>query len=332
MTSVTVRLSETYDLHTQVGKLGLIGIHTPSGALIDKYYGGLFSNFSHISFGGCDVEMACASVMPADPLQIGFTEGSVDPRDLFNPILATAVSNDSMSMLLDRIYTNPALGVADLTGESVTYIDDANTFVDANGSSVTRDAYKIYYAFLSEGKMKASMPQAGVSLRHLVPVVRPVAVTREINNVDFDDNNGNPGFSNSVNANGDLSSSSGGLINNIVSLAPVRMPAVPTASFDKETGTYSKNTYLLPVYVGAILTPPAYRSLLYYRMTVTWTITFSGLRSALAGPSIGLSSIANIGNSTYRTDYDSQSATMTASEDLVDTTDMSLEKAFTKVY
>ena len=38
---VTVRISETYDLSTKVGKMGIVGIHTPTGSLIDKLWPGL---------------------------------------------------------------------------------------------------------------------------------------------------------------------------------------------------------------------------------------------------------------------------------------------------
>ena len=64
---VQVRISETYDLSTKVGKMGIVGIHTPTGGLIDKMWSGLVLQTDRFRFVKCDVAMACASMLPADP-------------------------------------------------------------------------------------------------------------------------------------------------------------------------------------------------------------------------------------------------------------------------
>ena len=52
---VFVRVSETYDLSTKVGKMGIVGIHTPKGNLITRHYGGLAQNFKYAKFVSCSV-------------------------------------------------------------------------------------------------------------------------------------------------------------------------------------------------------------------------------------------------------------------------------------
>ena len=74
---VFVKVSETYDLSTKIGKMGIVGIHTPDSDLITRHYGGFIQNMKFAKFVKCDVAMACASMLPADPLQIGMEAGSI---------------------------------------------------------------------------------------------------------------------------------------------------------------------------------------------------------------------------------------------------------------
>ena len=69
---VFVKVSETYDLSTKIGKMGIVGIHTPDSDLITRHYGGFVQNMKFAKFVQCDVAMACASMLPADPLRLGW--------------------------------------------------------------------------------------------------------------------------------------------------------------------------------------------------------------------------------------------------------------------
>ena len=100
---VFVTVSETYDLSTKVGKMALLGIHTPQSKIIRQCYPGFLMQYKYVRFASCNVTMACASMLPADPLQIGTETGQISPSDMFNPILYRAVSNDSMSTLEGRL-------------------------------------------------------------------------------------------------------------------------------------------------------------------------------------------------------------------------------------
>ena len=90
-----VRISETYDLSTQVGKMGLIAVHTHSFHAISGAWGGLAKNHKFMRLVNCDITMACASMLPADPLQIGTEAGDIAPQDMFNPILFKGGSSRS---------------------------------------------------------------------------------------------------------------------------------------------------------------------------------------------------------------------------------------------
>lgn len=181
-----VKVSETYDLSTKVGKMGLVGIHTPEGRLVYKHWEGLYKNYRRVRFASCDVAMACASMLPADPLQIGVEAGSIAPQDMFNPILYKACSNDSMSQILNRIYAGSTATNVDVAKNSVIASNEASfgnagVIVGEHGAesvSNTPSQFDIYYALLSDTNgWKKAMPQAGLQMRGLYPLVWSVLKT-----------------------------------------------------------------------------------------------------------------------------------------------------------
>ena len=186
---VTVRVSETYDLSTKVNKMGIVGIHTPTGSLIDKMWPGLVLQHKKMRFVKCDVAMACASMLPADPLQVGVEAGAIAPQDMFNPILYKAVSNDSMSNILAYLMGaggEPALDFPNVDKGSI--VDINNTlFTSSPGAtgelSPTYDQFKMYYGLLADSNgWKKAMPQAGLTMRGLYPLVYQVIHPYGINN------------------------------------------------------------------------------------------------------------------------------------------------------
>ena len=165
---VFVKVSETYDLSTKIGKMGIVGIHTPDSDLITRHYAGFIQNMKFAKFVKCDVAMACASMLPADPLQIGMEAGSIAPQDMFNPILYTAVSNDSMSNILGFIQGHDD-SIKSLVKSSIVDIQDG---AFKNSDNVAVDQFNMYYALLSDADgWRKAMPQAGLEMRGLVPVV-----------------------------------------------------------------------------------------------------------------------------------------------------------------
>ncbi|QIR82272.1 capsid protein [Chicken smacovirus mg5_1444] len=341
MVGFTVRVSETYDLSTKVGKMGLVGIHTPTGDLISRMWPGLILQHKKFRFVKCDVAMACASMLPADPLQVGVEAGSIAPQDMFNPILYKAVSNESMNQF--QAWLNIVYQTAGLTGAfnkgSVVDVNDPS-FVPPTGTD-EYDQFSMYYALLSDSDgWRKAMPQAGLEMRGLYPLVFQVVSQfgsgPENNASDADANISVP----SLSAGSDNSPTS--KLNSVSSISnrtmrgpSMRMPAIDTTFFTTNTsadrnlvpGGIDVDTSLdkvPPAYVGMIVLPPAKQNQLYYRLKVTWTIEFSGLRSA-----VDISNWYNletIGKLAYGSDYETQSAGMSSKTGMVDTDGSNITK------
>lgn len=332
---VMVRVSETYDLSTKVGRLGLVGIHTPTGTLVSKLWGGLAVQHKKFRFVSCDVAMACASMLPADPLQIGVEAGAIAPQDMFNPILYRAVSNESMTTL--QGFLQSGLSRATMSKNSVEDVNDV-IFGDQSNPSGQYDQFEMYYALLSDSDgWRKAMPQAGLEMRDLFPLVYQVVSNYGTNNVDSTGK-----FPTTLGAVPvyDKTGSVQNAISPIQFRGPsMRMPAIDTSfvggmsalgtaigvqlpsSETSDTNTLvtsGDNTVgVPPCYVAMIVLPPAKLNQLYYRLKVTWTIEFSGLRSLNDVSNWG--NLASVGAVAYGTDYAEQSASMASITNMVDT-------------
>lgn len=327
-----VRISETYDLSTVTDKMSLIGIHTPTLTLAKKLWPGLFQNFKYMKFVKCDVAMACASTLPADPLQIGTEAGDIAPQDMFNPILYKACSNDSYNTLLNRITSlggTDAGYVSTAYGPSVSANNDPE-FPASDGTSAV-DQWELYYGLLAEPTgWKKSMPQSGLVMKGLFPVVfQTYANMGPLAMISAAD--GSPmGQAYETSKTGVASA-----VARVMRGPAVRMPMFPThvggtgTMGGTEIGTMPSSDGVaqdLPprCYVGAVIMPPCKLNRLYYRMKVTWTLEFIGL-----APSTDIATYANIaaiGETSYATDYATQSASMTSLTEMVDVKDASITK------
>lgn len=321
--ATTVRITETYDMKTTVGKLGIVGIHTPTNTLVKKLYPGLMKNHKFMRFVKCDVVGACASVLPADPLQVGVTAGEIAPEDMFNPILYTAVTNESFDTLTSRINALSDVG-------SLGSVGVGNVIAD----SVSADNnFNVYYSLLAEnGKWRKAMPQSGFSIKGLVPLCHEVIST--FGNV--------------------------GTIGNNVGLSedgetPIYVPDmdVPTtdANWSGNTKTaevfYRGRTLKMPkfsIHVGrealdavpnpnipktnvlALILPPAKLHEFFYRMRVSWTIRFEGVCSTLEAGN--LPTMLDIGGNAHGSNYTFSSSKneLEVHEDMVDVSDVDINK------
>lgn len=327
---VFVKVSETYDLSTQTNKMGIIGIHTPSVKRIMQVWGNAFRAHEKFRFASCDVTIACASMLPADPLQIGVEAGKIAPQDMFNPILYRAVSNDSYNTLATRIY-----GATPITPSNPIGGD-----LSINREDISSDAFALYYSLLAEpdGWRKA-MPQSGLEMHGLYPLVYQMVNT--FGNV-FQYNDGvTPSGSDQM-----PSDEFQKIAASVGDTLPVtkkaytfrgpsmRMPAIPTDIIretvisEYEYDALDHGEPVIPAtYVACIITPPAKLNVLYYRMKVTWTIELTGLRSDVEGKS--LADLVKVGNSFYATDYVEQSSKMDIKSSSVDVKDANLELIMT---
>lgn len=344
---VMVRVSETYDLSTKVNRMGLVGIHTPTGSLISKLWGGLALQHKKFRFVKCDVAMACASMLPADPLQIGVEAGSIAPQDMFNPILYRAVSNESMNSL--QGFLQSGLNRSSMSKNSVESVNDV-IFGDQGNPSGQFDQFDMYYALLADSdNWRKAMPQSGLEMRGLYPLVYSVVSNYGTNHVDATTKQfpTTLGVEPAYNRENEVSNS----------IAPIqfrgpsmRMPAIDTAfvgsnadgtsisvtnfigngnsvsSVDPNATQYvGDNTMgVPPCYVGMIVLPPAKLNQLYYRLKVTWTIEFTGLRSLVDVGNWGY--LAGTGALSYGTDYAEQSTSMSSITNMVDTSGADIQK------
>ena len=336
---VQVRISETYDLSTKVGRMGFVGIHTPTGGLIDKLWSGLVLQCKKFRFVKCDVAMACASMLPADPLQIGVEAGAIAPQDMFNPILYRAVSNDTMNSFLSFLQncaeTSGVLPTVDQG--SVIEVNNAD-FKLASDDTANVDQFQMYYGLLASEGWRKAMPQSGLTMNGLYPLVYQVVNQFGLNGpmgnnvtqipaVPVDATSGNP-----VSVNG-------ATVQNISTAnlrgPSMRMPAIDTMYFEetdisadvvpnKRAFVHSNTGEVPPAYVGLIVLPPAKLNQLYYRLKVTWTVEFTGLRPLT---DIGSwKSILAVGGDAYGTDYTKQSQAMASKTAMVDTTGSDIVK------
>lgn len=328
MQSVTVRMYETYDLSTSRDKMGLIAIRTPSMPYIEKRYPGLIRQFKFVTLNKCDVVLSCASSLPADPLQIGQTAGSIAPQDMFNPLLYTAVSNDSWNGLLNRIYASS--GATSNASGSLKFFD--NAFSGADGSK-RKDAY---YGLLSENKFKKAYVQSGLEMRGLVPLVYPVLTPNgqnamlsgtsvpaysNYNSMYSMDNKGDAGLAGSPDTAGNI----------LFKGTAQHMPRLQTKVYAYNQGddTVTNVTPSIMIggipacYVAAIITPPATLNITYFRMTICWTATFSVLESDIE---IGaLPTVAGLKNQVYFGLMQNQQVQSVKADEISDYSDTSVD-------
>lgn len=301
-----VRITETYDLSTEVDQLGIIGIHTPSAVAMNDLYPGLCQNHRKIRLVGCDVTIACASMLPADPLQIGTEAGSIAPQDMFNPILYTAVSNDRFNTIQNRI----------MLGTDVTDYGSVN-----KADPDITDDFAVYYALLADSDgWKKAMPQSGLSMSGLYPIVYEVLSTQASPGVQPYNGIGN------ANATVDNLNEIGVVSYELIRGNSKRMPAIPLHDYPGAS-TPTLNSWFPTTYVACIVMPPAKLHKLYYRMAVTWTyelIDVIPVTEYATG-----TYLENFGNHSYASDYDDQSSKMDTKTDTVDVKGASITKIMT---
>ena len=328
---VTVTVSETYDLSTKLDKMSIVGIHTPSAELLRKTFPGLIINNRFFKLIGCSLRLACASVLPADPLQVSIEAGKIAPQDMFNPILYKAMTNDGMGLLDKRIaglkWTSTA-PVPAIDGESVTARDDL----------VTRmNDFQVYYNLLSNRRgWKIAHPQNGLAMNNLKPLLHErLYVFGDQEKSADNETPGVPVIGNE--SNGALHQYNR---NNPIMYGKARpMPRMNTTylnpnSYAGGTGStdpisggeiiFDKSADIPQSYVAGIILPPAKQHVLYYRLVVRWKVAFFGIRPIQEIESF--TSLSNQATEFYKTNYVDVSKSMDTSLDMVDTKDAEIEK------
>lgn len=272
---VTVKVTETYDMKTSVNKMGILGVHTPDVTLVRRLYPGLLKSHKYIRFLKCDVVGACASVLPADPLQVGVSAGDVAPEDMFNPILYKAVTNESFDTLVSRVMR----ASTDVTGTSSLALQD--TTMDAD--------FKLYYGLLAEnGEFRKSMPQTGFKISNLVPICHTLISNygqlAPIDNIEVETDGGTAIVPDTTSVN--LANGSWSAVEQDYKPAvtfrgrPVKMPRIPI-HYGVEAWDAIPNPDLVKTMVAVLIVPPARLHEFYYRVRITWYIRFEEICSTL---------------------------------------------------
>lgn len=320
---VTVKITETYDMKTTVGKLGVVGIHTPKWGQMMRLYPGLMMQHKFARFKKCDIVGACASVLPADPLQVGVSSGMVAPEDMFNPILMKAVTNEGFDTIVNMIYS----------ASQVNTLGSVNE-IETDGTDITADnAMDIYYALLEQNKKwKKAMPQNGFMMRGLVPIAHTLLSTygdtRKPGNVTdsapvntVPDNLSTP---KSTNQDGVSSWAT----NRAFTFRgkSVKMPRFPLQVFQHD-GTGQITDYPdLETFVACLVLPPAKLHEFYYRMRVSWTVEFTGLISTTDYGTINNIKQNGIISHGANYSYAQSKSQLENTTDMADTTDVDIKK------
>lgn len=319
---VTVKITETYDMKTSIGKMGIVGIHTPTVDLVRRLYPGLLKSHKFIRFKKCDVVGACASVLPADPLQVGVTAGDVAPEDMFNPILYKAVTNESFDTLVSRVM----LASSDVTGVGSVAVNES-TWNSA-------DAFNIYYGLLSEnGEYRKAMPQSGFRISGLVPICHTLISNygnmAPIDNTDVqtaDDFTTVPNLTDVNVANNNLTDTTAVYTPAVVFRGkPVRMPKLPI-HYTLEAWDAIPDPELVKTFVCALILPPARLHEFYYRLRVTWYVSFEQVCSTLTAMNGGAGILAGQNSYAKSYSYSSSKESLDTSASSVDASNVDISK------
>lgn len=279
---VVVRMTEMYDMCTTKGKIGLIGIHTPSAEGMAKRWKGLFDNHRYYKILGCDVKIACASVLPADPLQVGVEAGDIAPQDMMNPILYCTMTNEGWNALVNRVYANITQGYNEIDTASVRGMPDAFSGLSESEQET------LYYQMLSSDRFRKAMPQNGLTMSNVKPLVHQLVSTfGQSGNTLVENQTG-------VNANVATTTALGvpyqgnlNFANRVIrgkALPYPRLPcSIPGSKTGDSDGAYAGLPNGVPLLTvnapfktmcACICLPPAKLNEFYFRMLVTWRIAF----------------------------------------------------------
>lgn len=280
---VVVRMTEMYDMCTTKGKIGLIGIHTPNADGMAKRWKGLFDNHRYYKILGCDIKIACASILPADPLQVGVESGDIAPQDMMNPLLYTTMTNEGWNTLVNRVYANVVNGSGEIDTGSVRGLPDAFTGLSDSEQEI------LYYQMLSSDRFRKAMPQNGLNMTNVKPFVHQLVSTfGQTGNSFVDSQNGDGAGVSTVTA---LAQPYAGASlqnpNRVIrgkALPYPRLPcSVPGSRIGDSDSYWTNLPNGMPILTvnapfktmcACVVLPPAKLHEFYFRMLVTWRIAF----------------------------------------------------------
>lgn len=319
---VFVKVRETYDLHTVKNKMSVIAIHTPDSRIIKANFPGLLMQCKAYRPYSCDVRVACASVLPLDPLGVGLAEGDVAPEDLFNPILYKACTNFGMSQIEARVRAmNGQNSGVDVAGNSA--IVNVDNFTDR------ADEFQIYYGLLSNAhEWKHANPQSGLEMHSLKPLVYEMLYSAGDNPLTYPATDGTQATATPVQFRGN--SKPMPMINCTSYSSSKCEPGFVVPDGAQSADRIYNHEVDVPspkIVCGCIIVPPSRLHELFYRMVVEWTLEFSMIRPLSEITDwTGLEKIAGLTH--YQNyDYSQTKAILTGDSDSILDSDTSLASA-----
>lgn len=198
--SVTCSYEEIIDFNTDGGSISVMGIHTPDDDTPRKMFPGLFQQFKHYKYLGCKVVGANAAQLPVDPMSVGYEAGeevgaTIDPRDVFDPILFHGCHGEDLGAVLNRLYTS---GTVDEITASLNGFTESDDALDMGRPEILEG---LFYKALTDRTWRKFPIQGGIRLNGLHPLVYNLATNHYISpNVQgaefYNATNGTiPGFS-----------------------------------------------------------------------------------------------------------------------------------------
>lgn len=168
------KYQEIYDVNTVSNKVSIIGIHTPVGAKPRQMLGGFFTQFRKYKYAGCSVVATPAQRLGLNLAQLSTEAGAstVNPKDVFNPILVRGCHGDNLNNALNSIYK----GFFMQEGSALGMDQHDDTVIPANGLTWEQ----MYYRMLQDPSFKKFSMNSGLKLSGLHPMVYNVASNHQI--------------------------------------------------------------------------------------------------------------------------------------------------------
>lgn len=295
---VTASYQEVYDLSNQSGQVSVLGIRTPSPGVPYKMLRGFFSQFRKFRYYGCEVRVQPASMLPADPLQIGLEAGeTIDPRDMLNPILFHGCHGDDLNYALNMIYQG-----GQYTPVPNSSIDEMD--VELGDSFYRGAAYgnvdmeDVYYSCLSDVGWKKFGVQQPFRLR-LRPLVHQVVMNkvftptdpvngRSRGQLEIDDSTGDFDIrGSSYEYVGVTQGDEVSAVRSLPQMFTNRLTSMGwldcrRSMISSSSNISTENYVSIPkTFMGIILLPPSYRQEMYMRIVIVHRFGFKDFTTSL---------------------------------------------------
>lgn len=168
------KYQEIYDINTVSNKVSIIGIHTPVGAKPRQMLSGFFTQFRKYKYSGCSVVATPAQRLGLNLAQISTEAGSstVNPKDVFNPMLVRGCHGDNLNAALNSIYK----GSFTSEGSSLAMDQFSKSVVPLG----TLSWEQMYYRMLQDPSFKKFSMSSGLKLSGLHPLIYNVASNHQI--------------------------------------------------------------------------------------------------------------------------------------------------------